>query len=121
VFKSLFRSFKSLFGSKDPISPSYFGHKLTILRKIHSKNGYNNSDIYIDGEKICEALHDLFPQGEQVITDFDLLFEGNDQYPLVSELIFNHSNYEQFRSTLLKKQIKSFTVEVLERYLTPIR
>jgi hypothetical protein len=76
--------------------------------------------VYIDGEKVAESIHDLFGEGEHLIEDYDLVYEGNDQYPLLPELVFSHQNYENVRLTILKAGIKSFTVEVLERFIIKV-
>ena len=114
----LFKSILGLFKSKPAVivEPSYVGHTLTILRKIKSKNGYVNSDIYLDGEKVAESLNDTFGVGERKILDYDILYEATD-FPLLPDVILNHSNYNDLRISLIRKQIKSVTIEVIERYI----
>ena len=104
---------------KPTIAASYQGNTLTLIRKIKSKNGYRNSDLYLNGEKVAEVLNDTFPNGEYNQTSYDILYE-DDTYPLLPDLILNHSNYEDLRAALINKHIKSVQIEVLERWLISI-
>ena len=100
-------------------NPSYVGHKLVLIRKIKDKKGYHNAEIYLDGQMVATSMHDLFGDGDRFVEDYDLLYEATD-YPLMPELILNHSNYESLRIALVKTQIKSLTIEILDRYVLSI-